>query len=135
MEWSRDYIGLAEFYDKNSSFRDKLACLDALRDSLPSDMKNLNTAWLAQDLPRGYASAWKIMNLIMNSSSLSEFWLKAEVAGKSFSGPELRYLSVLLLIYRFQWLYEWQKSDEAGMDASAGFKLSRFLSEYAEELR
>ena len=86
---------------------------------------------MSAGLPYGYKSAWKIIKLVSDSSSLSEFWLKAEVEGTSFSKSELRYLVVLLLIYRFKWLYEWQASDEKGMDAAAGFALSDFLSKEA----
>ena len=131
MEWFCDYIDLAELYDGSSSFREKRACIDALRNSLPPDIRNLNTGWMSSDLPLGYRSAWKIIQLVRDSSSLSEFWLKAEVKGISFSGPELRYLAILLLVYRFKWLYEWQASDEKAMDVAAGFALSDFLVEEA----
>ena len=127
MDWSRDYIDIAELYDKSSSFEEKRACIDALRASLPLDIRNLNTGWMSAELPYGYKSAWKIMQLVRDSSSLSEFWLKSSIGGISFSKPSLRYLVILLLVYRFKWLYEWQASDEKALDAAAGFALSDFL--------
>ena len=131
MMWSRDYIDLAELYSEDSSFQEKRACVDALRISLPADIKNLNTGWMSAKLPYGYKSAWEIMRLVRDSSSLSEFWLKSNIRGMSFSKPELSYLVILLLVYRFKWLYEWQASDEKAMDTAAGFALSDFLDEEA----
>ena len=127
MMWSRDYIDLEELYDKSSSFDAKRACIDALRASLPLDVRNLNTGWLSAGLPYGYKSAGKIIKLVRDSSSLSEFWLKSSIRGMSFSKSELSYLVILLLVYRFKWLYEWQASDEKAMNTAAGFALSDFL--------
>ena len=131
MMWSRDYIDLTELYDKSSSFDAKRACIDALRASLPLDVQNLNTGWLSTGLPYRYKSAGKIIKLVRDSSSLSEFWLKSSIRGMSFSKSELSYLVILLLVYRFKWLYEWQASDEKAMNTAAGFALSDFLDKEA----
>lgn len=130
MIWSQEeYVVLAEFYDGRSTFREKYDCLVNLRNSLPHELRHLNTGWLSDGLPRGCWSAHRIISLVEGSSSFGELRLKAAVGGVHLSRAELRYLAVLLLIYRFQWLFEWKESDPSGLDGTVGFQLSRFVDE------